>query len=1191
MRTILSIAFLSLAFFTGANSWAQKVSMDDARQRASQFLTKSSAMSGQKKSPRRQPLMEVAEACDYYYIFNDDANGGFVIVSAEERTPDILGYSDSGYFDALHIPDNVRAWLDGYKEQIRAMAASSSRAPEVEVYPSRTPISPLLKTTWDQWYPYNLFCHEAPTGCIPTAMAQIMMYYQWPQATTATMAARPDYSQSELPAGTIIDWENMCWQYSGSETDAQKEAVAHLMAYCGQGALIKYTSDLSGGYSSNALEAFKDYFGYKSKTESKRRNEWTTSVGGLNERYSYEDWLFFIYNELRRGRPVFYCANQLYTYRNGTTGLGDGHAFVCDGYAKQDFFHINWGWGGNFDGYFRLDVLEPSEVGAGVSESDVYRANQDIFLGLEPVNRQTDASIPLAVRDMVCNTDTYSRSSIVSDFQNVAVKAYAFMTHHSELSVDYGIGLFDTNGKLLKVLSNHTRQMTVGDVQDDDEAVDFGSGLADGKYLLCAISRLNGTSTWQRDEDGAQVYVEATISGLHLTLTAINLFMTNEDIQLSSTAISIAEKPVLVAYGQLTAVATIKNSGESEYRGDIALKAISSAGNESVIATNSYTIPAGTSTTINVPFKSSALSEGNYTLYLTAGLNQSVIEGSTSSVYFANQNIHCFLNGDIYIENVNENREILDDVIRLHTVFENKDSHYTDFFGQITVRVAQKPRGSRHAEKTIKNISIPYGTSLDTLFVFDKMDNGSLEIGSQYKVELLRAMQTDDGYDNNSFWSASQANLEAESGMHLTYTLKGKEQTPEPEPEPEPLMPFTAGTPYYLYNEATGLYLCGSNMYDTQASLGEAGADLYFEPNCVTAYVNDKQAAITAIDTRFYNSQTDHYLGMVDDNVQAFMDQPSMNWRFVPQEDGTFLMSSDSEGHYLCYKEDELVLGFTTNATDRKARWSVLTKEQMTDRAANATHDEPFNLSSLISYADFGRNGKMRYYVWQGDIARGGYNDNWCAEKFDCTFDVYQVLTDMPNGAYTVTCQGFYREGADQNWNVTPAEELRRNGQEHLYALLYANEATQPIKSIFEGASQDRQSGVNTEFGWIPNNMAQAASYFRSYIWRPKNDPYLNTLKVNVTDGTIRLGIKKDQYVYRDWTIFDSFRLYYHGTTPWKEQNDGIASVAINDRSFDVYTLSGVTIRHHTTTLSDLPAGIYVVCKAGQRSGGKVVVR
>lgn len=323
--------------------------------------TKSRVMKAPAKNGKQQ---------NSFYILNADGGKGFVIVSADDRTPAILGYGDEGSLDLSKAPANVRWWLEGYSQTIGSLDSISavsplSKAPRRVKAATRNAIAPLITTLWDQATPYWNECptfmqadstgEQAYTGCVATAMSQIMYYHKWPKETTQEIPAYQftysdgnyNYSTVEMQAlaATSFDWDNMLTTYTGAEAKANTDAVAHLMFYAGCAVKMQYGTSSSGAYTDDIPNAFS-LLGYNSDSiKIKFRNDFTQ-----------QDWDDLVYSELAKKRPLIY---------NGTAGSGGGHSFICDGYAEGDYFHINWGWGGMANGYFVLSVLNPSESGIG----------------------------------------------------------------------------------------------------------------------------------------------------------------------------------------------------------------------------------------------------------------------------------------------------------------------------------------------------------------------------------------------------------------------------------------------------------------------------------------------------------------------------------------------------------------------------------------------------------------------------------------------------------------------------------------------------------------------------------------------------------------------------------------------------------------------------------------------------------
>ena len=356
---------LVVALFTLPLS-AQQVSMETARMRASAFLNKA-AGSAVKKAPRKAPQLSLVSTSDELYIFNDDANGSHIIMSSDERMPEVLGYSYEGTIDSDAIPCNMQAWLDDCAAQVRWLREHPEVAAERRKSPQKADIAPLLTCQFNQGYPYNLKCPEVDgercvTGCTATAMAQIMHYWQWPKKTTFTIPAYTTGTLGiEMPAipPTTIDWDKIVRPY----TDETRDVLSTLMVLCGTAVKMDYEPSGSSALATPAAYDLLDY-DITSMQRVSRRN------------YSDADWEEMLYNELQQQRPISYA---------GFPDSGDGHAFVIDGYQYHDdaYWHVNWGWGGGYvvagtyyeQQYYTLDNME-------------YNNGQRAVIGIQPASNE-----------------------------------------------------------------------------------------------------------------------------------------------------------------------------------------------------------------------------------------------------------------------------------------------------------------------------------------------------------------------------------------------------------------------------------------------------------------------------------------------------------------------------------------------------------------------------------------------------------------------------------------------------------------------------------------------------------------------------------------------------------------------------------------------------------------------------------
>ncbi len=312
------------------------------------------------------------------YIFDRPASSGYLIVSADDTATPLLGYADSGSFDANNMPPQLEWWLSEYASQIDYASANGIKNTYAPIA-NKKEIAPLVKTKWNQGTPYNNLCPsvnnvKCPSGCVATAMAQVMKFWNYPEVGTGRVTAT-------LPSGGTgegfinlaqkpFDWNNMIDSYSGYDyTNQQGNAVATLMQAAGYAAKMNYAPGGSGALSINAAISLSKNFKYNPNIQYLQRLYFNAS-----------EWNEIVYNELAAGRPILY----------GGQSTSVGHEFVCDGYDGNGYFHFNWGWGGMSDGYFILDALNPNSVGTGGGAGGGYNSRQDIIIGIQPSSEETD---------------------------------------------------------------------------------------------------------------------------------------------------------------------------------------------------------------------------------------------------------------------------------------------------------------------------------------------------------------------------------------------------------------------------------------------------------------------------------------------------------------------------------------------------------------------------------------------------------------------------------------------------------------------------------------------------------------------------------------------------------------------------------------------------------------------------------
>jgi hypothetical protein len=383
-----------------------------------------------------------------FYVFNINSSQGFIIISGDDNVKPVLAYSDEVGFNAADIAPDVAWWLNGYKEQIEEIIQNNIQATDKvkstwEELKSGTvsnariklvqSVSPLVNTTWDQSPNYNAMCpydniigNRTVTGCVATAMAQILKFWGAPANGAGFHSYNdPNYgTQSVDFGGTTYDWNSMPLSVTVPNT-----AVATLMYQCGVSVDMHYGVGSTGGSSAYVISsqsplqncaeyALKTYFGY-SGIQGVSRSAYPNKA----------DWVNLLKTELDAGRPILYAG----------FGTGGGHCFDCDGYDANDFFHFNWGWSGQFDGYFDVDALNPAGTGTGGGTGD-FNSGQQAIIGIQGPGAGTQSS-------MLHLFDNVSPSpSDIEYGQNFTVQTDILNNTTQDFNGDFCAAIFDNNG-------------------------------------------------------------------------------------------------------------------------------------------------------------------------------------------------------------------------------------------------------------------------------------------------------------------------------------------------------------------------------------------------------------------------------------------------------------------------------------------------------------------------------------------------------------------------------------------------------------------------------------------------------------------------------------------------------------------------------------------------------------------------
>ena len=373
-----TLLFIAIFAFSVGNIFANPVDRQHAQQIGQSFMN---AKIGQKADVQLNLVYTAAtrETVDYY-VFNNGNGNGFVIVSGDDRVKPILAYSTSGCFNPNDIADGFQFTLSTFSHEIQYIRENNIEATADidaewesvaetgyinKVNRNRTVVGPLLPTIWHQNYPYNSQCPEDPegagghvyAGCVATAMAQVMRFWNWPPQGTGSHTYTPDgYEQQTANFGeTEYHFELMPTAIDSTSSEEDIFYIAQFQHHCGIAVDMQYTGHGSGAYSFSVPPALREYFRYTCD------DDLTLSFWGFNF-YTIEQWIQMLKDGgLSEGMPLYYSGSD--------DGGAGGHAFVCDGYDENDYFHFNWGWSGKDDAWCPIGALNTTKYAFNDSNS------------------------------------------------------------------------------------------------------------------------------------------------------------------------------------------------------------------------------------------------------------------------------------------------------------------------------------------------------------------------------------------------------------------------------------------------------------------------------------------------------------------------------------------------------------------------------------------------------------------------------------------------------------------------------------------------------------------------------------------------------------------------------------------------------------------------------------------------------
>lgn len=478
------------------------------------------------------PAKKVLSTTPSFYVVNDDENNRFVIVSSDERMYQILGYSSNGTFDAEKIPLVLFEILDGYDRQYDLLLNHTESIGKIKPRRTTTPaIEPLIKTKWGQGTPYNDECpvnkrasdgSKCYSGCVATAMAQVMNYYKYPSkgiGSYAYISATQKHIQSFDFGNTTFDWGKMVNVYGNEATKEQKSEVAKLMHACGVAVSMDYgdSSDGQSGASPYDIAyAMINYFGYNPNTVFK-----------MKDYYSSEEWNSIIMQELEAGRPMLY----------GGRGTG-GHRFILDGCDEKGLYHFNFGWtvpgysvlDGYGNGYYSLDAIRPQDVFLNIlSEEEVDLGNfsneQSLVCQISPNTIGNHEDVFYATSFNISASSSVKVGTSVNCWfraTNYSSSTSSTDNKSEKFKGEVGIGLYDTSWNFIKSLysENFSKHSYESAWVDHDVTLDASSFNSGKQYFIAPFAKaaISETPTRIRANYGKGWYL-AEVDGGNIVLT------------------------------------------------------------------------------------------------------------------------------------------------------------------------------------------------------------------------------------------------------------------------------------------------------------------------------------------------------------------------------------------------------------------------------------------------------------------------------------------------------------------------------------------------------------------------------------------------------------------------------------------------------------------------------------------------
>lgn len=456
-----------------------------------------------------------------FYVFSDKVKQkGFVILSADDQKDVLVGYSDTGSIEPKKMPEALKVMIGNGR--FEPLSSSAKKA-----------IAPMLTTKWNQGAPYNSampsgYGEQCLAGCVGLAMSQIVRFHRYPESPVGVAdyywaGGMRNYSVdfSEY----VFDFDNMIDDcVEGNPTDVQIKAVSDLIYCCASAVCSDWGISVTTSDAYRVPGKMKAHFGYAENARLVNSNYFTAS-----------EWVDVLYSQLEKGLPVLISANK----SDGPIG----HAFVCDGYDGNGYFHINWGWGGQYDGYFNIMSLYTYDPDVDYS-SDGFGTNQNAIINLYPQDKTV-------MPDVVCTSDDFRLQ-----MNDSGREFFVICRNRPEIVQDVKFGV-----KLTSTATGETIYVgNEGYVDGDGWMQNIPEEIESGEYKILPAIYACETETWQ------DIYLELSkrknmvisIAENQITLLDIN----EEDISLK--LLNPVYPEAIFPYMQFSASAELVNESQND---------------------------------------------------------------------------------------------------------------------------------------------------------------------------------------------------------------------------------------------------------------------------------------------------------------------------------------------------------------------------------------------------------------------------------------------------------------------------------------------------------------------------------------------------------------------------------------------------------------------------------------------------